>query len=108
MAVERLKACDNIVELSQELGVHRRLLYKWRDQFDPFATNDDSPPGNSREATLRKEIKSLILKSRDFRIEMAQNQMILSRRNLRKVNSWNQLLAESGKMGFLGRLHRNL
>jgi transposase-like protein len=33
MAVERLKACDSIVELSQELGVHRRLLYKWRDQF---------------------------------------------------------------------------
>jgi transposase-like protein len=27
MAVERLKTCDNIVELSQELGVHRRLLY---------------------------------------------------------------------------------
>jgi transposase-like protein len=33
MAVERLKTCDNIVELSQELGVHRRLLYKWRDQL---------------------------------------------------------------------------
>ena len=25
MAVERLKSCDNIVALSQELGVHRRL-----------------------------------------------------------------------------------
>ena len=33
MAVERLKTCDNIVALSKELGVHRRLLYKWRDQF---------------------------------------------------------------------------
>ena len=43
MAVERLKACDNIVELSQELGVHRRLLYKWRDQFDPFDP-DEVPP----------------------------------------------------------------
>ena len=48
MAVERLKACDNIVELSQELGVHRRLLYKWRDQFDPFDPGEESPPGNSR------------------------------------------------------------
>jgi transposase-like protein len=28
MAVERLKNRDNIVVLSQELGVHRRLLYK--------------------------------------------------------------------------------
>jgi hypothetical protein len=30
MAVERLQSCDNTVALSEELGVHRRLLYKWR------------------------------------------------------------------------------
>ena len=59
MAVERLKTCDNIVELSQELGVHRRLLYKWRDQFDPFDSGEDPSPGNSRESTLRKEINQL-------------------------------------------------
>ena len=35
MAVERLKSCENIVALAQELGVHRRLLYKWRDQLEP-------------------------------------------------------------------------
>jgi hypothetical protein len=28
MAAEQLKTCDNIVEFSQELGVHRRPLYK--------------------------------------------------------------------------------
>ena len=28
MVVERLKSCDNIVALAQELGLHRRLLYK--------------------------------------------------------------------------------
>ena len=27
VAVERLKSCVNIVALSRELGVHRRLLY---------------------------------------------------------------------------------
>ncbi|MFZ0288679.1 MAG: transposase [Candidatus Sulfotelmatobacter sp.] len=59
MAVERLKTCDNIVELSQELGVDRRLLYKWRDQFDPFDASEESPPANSRESTLRKEINQL-------------------------------------------------
>jgi transposase-like protein len=59
MAVERLETCDNIVELSQELGVHRRLLYKWRDQFDPFDSGEEPPPGNSRESTLRKEINQL-------------------------------------------------
>jgi len=59
MAVERLKTCDNIVELSQELGVHRRLLYKWRDQFDPFGHGEEPPPGNSRESALRKEVNQL-------------------------------------------------
>jgi transposase len=59
MAVERLKTCDNIVELSQELSVHRRLLYKWRDQFDPFDSGEEPSPGNSRESTLRKEINQL-------------------------------------------------
>jgi transposase-like protein len=56
MAVERLKTCDNIVELSPELGAHRRLPYKWRDQFNPFESGEEPPPGNSRESTLRKEI----------------------------------------------------
>jgi transposase-like protein len=31
--VERMNACENILRLSRELGVHRRLLYKWRDQI---------------------------------------------------------------------------
>jgi transposase len=59
MAVERLKACDNIVALSQELGVHRRLLYQWRDRMDAVGSDEESPPGNSRESTLRKEISQL-------------------------------------------------
>ena len=58
-AVERLKACDNIIELSQELGIHRRLLYKWRDQFDPFDGGEESPAGDSRESMLRKEVNQL-------------------------------------------------
>jgi hypothetical protein len=37
--VERLKGCDNIVALAEELGVHRRILYKWRDQLEPTARN---------------------------------------------------------------------
>jgi hypothetical protein len=28
--VERMNACENILRLSRELGIHRRLLYKWR------------------------------------------------------------------------------
>ena len=58
MAVERLKSCDNIVALSQELGVHRRLLYHRRDQSESWQS-EESPPGSSRESTLRKEISQL-------------------------------------------------
>jgi transposase-like protein len=58
MAVERLKSCDNIVALSQELGVHRRLLYQWRDQSEALES-EESPPGNARESTLLKEISQL-------------------------------------------------
>jgi transposase len=59
MVVERLKACDNIVALSEELGVHRRLLYKWRDQLEPLNVDDGPPPENPRESTLRKEVSQL-------------------------------------------------
>jgi hypothetical protein len=31
---------------------------------------------------------------------LAQNHLILGKRHWRKLNAWNQVLAESGKMGF--------
>jgi transposase-like protein len=58
-AVARLKQCDNIVALSKELGVHRRLLYRWRDQLEPAESGEGPPPVNSRETTLRKEVSRL-------------------------------------------------
>ncbi len=58
MVVERLKSCDNIVELAEELGIHRRLLYKWRDQLEPVDDGKE-PPANSRELELRKEVGQL-------------------------------------------------
>ena len=58
MAVERLKSCDNIVALSQELGVHRRMLYKWRDQLE-LIDNGEAPPENGRERELRLQVAQL-------------------------------------------------
>jgi transposase len=58
MVVERMKQCDNIQGLSEELGVHRRLMYKWRDQFDPVERAEE-PPLNSREARLRTQVNQL-------------------------------------------------
>ncbi len=55
-AVERMNACDNITELSRELGVVRHLLYHWRDRLEQA----QSPPsGRSREFILRKQILNL-------------------------------------------------
>jgi len=58
MAVDRLRRCENVVVLSEELGVHRRLLYKWRQQLEP-ADPGVSPAGDMREFTLGGEISQL-------------------------------------------------
>jgi transposase-like protein len=58
MAVERLKGCDNIVALSEELGVHRRLLYKWRDEL-VLVEDGQGPPANSCERELRQQVSQL-------------------------------------------------
>lgn len=59
MALERMRRCDNISALSEELGVHRRLLYTWRDKYEPIGSEDGPPPASSRESTLRKEVSKL-------------------------------------------------
>jgi transposase-like protein len=62
MAVERLKECDNIVALSKELGVQRRLLYKWREQLEPI-DDGEGPAGSAKERELRQlvvELKRLV------------------------------------------------
>lgn len=59
MCVERLKQSDNIVELAKELDIHRRLLYRWRDELDPVVKSEWPPPQNTRESTLGKEVGRL-------------------------------------------------
>ena len=56
MAVARLKSCDNIVALARELGVHRRLLYKWQDQLELVEPGGEPVP-SSRE--MRKQVRQL-------------------------------------------------
>jgi transposase len=58
MALERLKTCKNVTELSVELGIHRTQLYKWRDRIEPVE-NGPGPAINSGERELRKEIREL-------------------------------------------------
>jgi transposase len=48
-AVERMKNCPNVGALADELGVHRRLLYNWRDQ-----ALADPDPGCGETSAERK------------------------------------------------------
>jgi hypothetical protein len=57
MAVDRLNQCENIVTLAKELGVSRRLLYTWCEKLEPQESH--GPPVNSREVTLRNEVRQL-------------------------------------------------
>jgi acetyl esterase/lipase len=50
--VARLKQCDNISALAKELGVHRRLLYTWRDKLEPIEQDDGPPAASMREDNL--------------------------------------------------------
>jgi transposase-like protein len=59
VCVRICKQCDDIVALAAELEIHRRLLYRWRDQLDPVNKGEWPPPQNSRESTLRKEVSQL-------------------------------------------------
>lgn len=58
LALERMKTCRNVSELSAELGIDRTQLYKWRKAME--ATDDGlGLPANSQERELRKEIREL-------------------------------------------------
>ncbi len=58
MALDRLKSCESVTALSEELGIHRTLLYKWRDLMEPI-DDGQGPPANSRERELREKVRRL-------------------------------------------------
>ncbi len=92
MALERLKRCDNIVELAKELGVHRRLLYTWRDKLEPVDSEGGPPPESSRESTLRKEVSQLKRLLADKTVEVD-----FFKGALQKVEARRQLEGNSGE-----------
>ena len=50
-AVARMRGCDNIAALAQDLGVHRSVLYQWRDRL--------GAPEGSAESPLERENRQL-------------------------------------------------
>ena len=58
MCVERMKQCHDIGALAKELEIHRRMLYRWRDQLEA-AKQSEGAPQSSGEAKLRHEVNQL-------------------------------------------------
>jgi transposase-like protein len=58
LAVERMKGCDNVLALAKELGIHHRLLYKWRDRYEPI-DHGAGAPENGKERELRLQVAQL-------------------------------------------------
>jgi transposase len=59
MAVERMKTCDDVGELAQELGVTRRCLYKWRTKLETVEPGEESSRPSTHASSYRKEIQQL-------------------------------------------------
>jgi len=100
MCVERLKQSDNIVELAKELGVHRRMLYRWRDQLEPVAKKAGVAL-QSGEAKLRNEVNQLkrALAEKTLEVDFFKGalQKIEARRQPQEVTGAKASTTKSGK-----------
>ncbi len=98
-AVKRMKECNNITTLAEELGLERRLLYDWRSQLEP--RDGRKQTGESpREVTL-KELNHLkrVLAEKSLELDFFKGalQKIEARRQQRDVSGEKASTTKSGK-----------
>ena len=98
--VERMKQCDDVGALAKELQLHRRMLYRWRDQLEPLAKGK-SPPAKSREDRLREEVSRLKRALADKTLEVdffkGALQKVEARRQPQDVTGAKASTTKSGK-----------
>jgi transposase-like protein len=58
-AVERMRNCDSVLELAKELGVHRSVLYDWRDQLAPLDRPEWREAEEIGESPLKRENRQI-------------------------------------------------
>jgi transposase len=90
MAMERLKSCGNVTALSKELGVHRTLLYKWRERMEAREGKEGARV-NTGERKLQAEICELkrVLAEKTLEVDFFKGA-------LQKIEARRQGKAESG------------
>jgi transposase-like protein len=54
-----MRNCDSVKELAQELGVHRSVLYQWRDQLAPLDRAEWREAVETGESPLERENRRL-------------------------------------------------
>ena len=54
-----MRNCDSVLELAKELGVHRSVLYQWRDQLAPLDRLEWREAEETGESPLERENRRL-------------------------------------------------
>ena len=98
MAVERLRTCDDVGELAQELGVARRCLYKWRRKLEMVEAGEEASRPSTHTASYRKEIQQLkrLLAEKIMEVDFFKGA-------LQKIEARRQSRGDSGAMASTSR-----
>ncbi len=59
MAVERIRTCEDVAALAQELGVTWQCLYKWRRKLVTVEPGEEASRPGTQAASHRREIDQL-------------------------------------------------
>ena len=93
MAIERMRNCEDVGELAQELGVTRRCLYKWRAKLDLLEPGEESARPSTHESSYRKQSQRLkrLLVEKTLEVDFFKGA-------LQKVEARRRKSGDSGKM----------
>jgi transposase-like protein len=91
MAVERMRTCDDVEGLAQELGVTRRCLYKWRRKLETVEPGEEAARSGTRATFHRRENERLkrLLAEKTLEVDFFKGA-------LQKVEARRQSLSDSG------------
>jgi len=93
MAVERMRASEDVAELARELGVTRRCLYKWRRKLEIIEPGEEALRPSTHASAHRKEIHRLkqLLAEKTLEVDFFRGA-------LQKIEARRQRSSDSGEM----------
>src|SRR5881397_3015491 len=58
-ALERMKGCSSVSALARELGIRRKFLYKWKQEFEEAASRKAQSACEQKIAELQRQVGRL-------------------------------------------------